>query len=86
MTKGPTRRKAPTKSRTFRLRVDTVTRLERRARQEQRSPNELVQQLLDANLPAGCVVEEVAAIAQEAGAGRRGPLPKFDRDALYDDP
>lgn len=85
MAKAPPRRRAPSKSRTFWLRVDTVARLERRARQEQRSPNEIVQQVLDARLPGGSVVEEVAAIAREAGARRRGPMPKFDRDAQYDD-
>ena len=82
---GSSKRAAPTKSRTFRLRAETISSLERRARQERRSTNELVQQLLDATLPSASVVGEVAAIAVSAGAARRGPLPKFDRAALYDE-
>ena len=86
MPKPPRLRKSPTKSRTFRLRVETLSRLERRAREERRSPNEVVQQLLDASLPKGSTVDEVASIARAAGAARRGPLPRFDREALYDEP
>ncbi len=86
MRKPDKKGKAPTKSRTFRLRLETLSRLERRAREERRSPNELVQQLLDASLPRTSTVDEVTAIAIAAGAERRGPLPRFDREALYDEP
>ena len=79
------KRTPPTRNRTFRLRAETVAQLERRARQEHRSTNDLVQQLLDASLPVISVADEVVAISVAAGAALRGPLPKFDRDALYDD-
>ena len=78
-------KRAATKSRTFRLRSETVSQLERRARQESRSTNDLVQELLDASLPLSSVVREVVGIAAESGARRRGPLPKFDRATLYDE-
>jgi hypothetical protein len=31
-------------------------------------------------------VDAVTSIAVESGAGERGPLPPFDRAALYDEP
>ena len=81
-----TRRK--TVNRTFRLKAETVEKLERRARDRGLSPNAALEELIEAAIPDVDPVAGLAALANAADRKRRGPAHKwrgFTKDELHED-
>ena len=77
-----------TVNRTFRLKADTVQRLERRARERGVSPNAALEELIDASLPAVDPVAMLKRLAQVADRRRGRPAPRFrgfTKDELHED-
>jgi hypothetical protein len=77
-----------TVNRTFRLRPETVQRLERRARERGLSPNAALEELVEAALPLVDPVAGLEALARAADRLRGGPAGKwrgFTKDELHED-
>ena len=80
--------KRRTVNRTFRLKVETVQRLERRARERGVSPNAALEELVESALPAVDPVARLEAMARAADRKRGGPAAKwrgFTKDELHED-
>ena len=80
-------KKQRTVNRTFRLKAETVQRLERRARERNLSPNAALEELVEAALPAVDPVAGLEELAREADRKRGRPAAKwrgFTRDELHE--
>jgi hypothetical protein len=80
--------KKRTVNRTFRLKPETVQRLERRARERGLSPNAALEELVESALPAVDPVAGLEALARAADRKRGGPAAKwrgFTKDELHED-
>ena len=80
--------KKRTVNRTFRLKPETVQRLERRARERGLSPNAALEELVESALPAIDPVAGLEALAKEADRkrGRRAAKWRgFTKDELHED-
>lgn len=84
MAKPPKKR---TLNRTFRLKVETVQRLERRARERGLSPNAALEEIVESALPAVDPVAGLEALARAADRKRGGPAARwrgFTKDELHE--
>ena len=81
--------KKPRINKTYRLRIDVVRRIERRAQERGLSPTATLEDLVDTAIPERDPVTEIEALAKEAHQARRGkPVPKwrgFTKDELHED-
>ena len=80
--------KKRTVNRTFRLKAETVQRLERRARERGLSPNAALEELVESALPAFDPATRLEALALAADRKRGGPAAKwrgFTKDELHED-
>ena len=80
--------KKRTVNRTFRLRPETVRRLERRAQERGLSPNAALEELVESALPAVDPVAGLEALARAADRKRGRPAARwrgFTKDELHVD-
>ncbi len=76
------------RNKTFRIGVPLLRRLERRAREEEISLNQLVDRLLESAVPDRAPLERMLEVARRADARRGSVAPRerqFSKDELHED-
>ena len=76
------------RNKTFRIGVSLLRRLEKRARQEEVSLNQLLDRLLESALPESAPLERMLDVARRADARRGKAAPRerqFTKDELHED-
>ena len=81
-------RRIERRNKTFRIGLPLLRRLERRAKEEEISLNQLVDRLLEAAVPDRDPLERMLEVVRRADARRGGPAPRarpFTKDELHQD-